>query len=106
MELHLQKCQRCQSRKLRNILVRDEDQKVYVQCCKCHHLVARYVLSTEGYYHSGKEFESFLRSVERDGGYSSGKNLQERFQNQKEKIEKEFLEINEKVKEKYGGNIE
>lgn len=101
MELHIQKCQRCQSRKLRNILVRDEEQKVYVQCCSCNNLVARYVLSTEGYYHSGKEFESFLRSVERDGGYSSGKNLRERFENQKEMIENDFLEIKRIVEGKY-----
>lgn len=101
MELHIQKCQRCESRTLRNILVRDEDQKVYVQCCDCKHLVARYVLSTEGYFHSGKEFESFLRSVERDGGYSSAKNLQELFENQKEQIEKEFVVVRQQIKDKY-----
>jgi hypothetical protein len=48
---------------MRNILVRETGQPaaVYVRCHACGELVARYELS--GYYHHGKDIESWLRSL-------------------------------------------
>lgn len=101
MELHIQKCQKCQSRDLRNILVRDETQKVFVQCRKCEELVARYILTPGGYYHAGKGFESFLRSIERDGGISSSRDIDDLFHNVEDSSMDEFKEVLKLMKDKY-----
>ena len=93
MEVKIQKCHQCGSRNLRNILVRDEHQKVFVQCRDCENLVARYVLANGGYYHAGKDFESFLRSIERDGGASSARDLHEQYDQLKEQSQREFEEL-------------
>lgn len=105
MELHIQKCQNCGSRELRNILVRDEDQKVFVQCRSCGSLVARYVLSAGGYFHAGKGFESFLRSIERDGDLSSSRDVDDQFRNLEESTESEFKEVVELINEKYNNDL-
>jgi hypothetical protein len=105
MELHIQKCQKCGSRSVRNILVRDEQQKVFVQCRNCHELVARYILASGGYYHAGKGFESFLRSIERDSTLSSGKGIDEWFQDVEETANEEFENLKTLLNEKYGENM-
>jgi hypothetical protein len=105
MELHIQKCQKCGSRSVRNILVRDEQQKVFVQCRNCHELVARYILASGGYYHAGKGFESFLRSIERDGALSSGRGIDEWFQDVGATANEEFENLKTLLNEKYGKNI-
>ena len=105
MELHIQKCQSCGSRNLRNILVRDEAQKVFVQCRECDELVARYVLAVGGYYHAGKAFESFLRSLERDGGASSGKDLQTLFDQTLSSTVKEFEDVKDLMHDRYADGI-
>ena len=90
---------------MRNILVREEDQKVYVQCRDCGALVARYILAVGGYYHAGKAFESFLRSIERDGGESSGKDIKALFDNVQSDSADEFAQVQVNVKERYGNDI-
>ncbi|MGF1469191.1 MAG: hypothetical protein ACFCGT_23955 [Sandaracinaceae bacterium] len=62
MDVHRQRCQRCGSIDVRNLLVRQAGlpQTVYVRCSSCGELVARYVLSD--YYHHGRGLESYLRS--------------------------------------------
>lgn len=101
MELHIQKCQQCGSRDLRNILVRDEQQKVFVQCRHCDKLVARYILSAGGYFHAGKDFESFLRSIERDQSGTSGRDMNEWFHRVEDTAEKEFTSLIKNLREKY-----
>lgn len=105
MEFHVQKCQQCGSRDLRNILVRDEQQKVFVQCRGCDQLVARYILTSGGYFHAGKGFESFLRSIERDGAIASGRDIDDWFQSVEEGAKEEFSEIIAKLNEKHQGKI-
>jgi len=105
MELHIQKCQHCGSRELRNILLRSEKQLVFVQCRQCGSLVARYTLSHGGYYHTGKGYESFLRSIERDGEATSGRNMQERFHGIEGRVAEEFAHVQQWMKDKYGDNI-
>ena len=62
MEIHRQQCQACGGYDMRDILVREEAHPtvIYVRCCNCASLVARYELSD--YYHHGKGIESYLRS--------------------------------------------
>ncbi len=105
MELHIQKCQTCGSRNLRNILVRDEEQKVFVQCRDCESLVARYILNSGGYFHAGKGFESFLRSIERDGAISSARNIDEWFHSVEDSANREFEKIIDLANIKYGDEI-
>lgn len=105
MELHIQKCQSCGSRDVRNILVRNSDQKVYVQCRQCEALVARYILAPAGYYHAGKEFESFLRSIERDSDMSSPKDLNAMFHEVKSNTSEEFEVVKTLMNERYKGDI-
>ncbi|WP_239923483.1 hypothetical protein [Agaribacterium haliotis] len=105
MEIHIQKCQQCKSRNLRNILVRDEKQKVFVQCRDCDALVARYILTPGGYFHAGKGFESFLRSIERDGGLTSARNVDEQFHQAEDGTVEEFAELQQPLKEKYQGGL-
>ncbi len=69
MEVHRQTCQKCGSRKLKNILAREpgEPDRVFVQCHDCNELVARYIIGQGGYYHYGKGFESYIRGLSRGG---------------------------------------
>lgn len=105
MEIHIQKCQQCGSRSLRNILARDTRQMVYVQCRNCSSMVARYILSKGGYYHSGKGFESFLRSVERDGGFASGRSIQLDFDEMEKSIKDAYDNLQEQLALKYGDTL-
>lgn len=105
MEIHVQKCQSCNSRNLRNILAREEQQFVYVQCRQCDAFVARYILSSGGYFHAGKGYESFLRSIERNGESTSGRDMTASFGTTKEQAEQEFERIQTYVSEKYGKDI-
>lgn len=106
MEIHIQKCQKCRSRNLRNVLVRDEDQKVFVQCRDCGELVARYVLARGGYFHAGKGFESFLRSLERDGGNSdSARDVHTSFDEMESTINTEHDKLKSKMSEIYGPEL-
>jgi len=105
MEVHIQKCQNCRSRNLRNVLVRDELQKVFVQCRDCGELVARYVLAKGGYFHAGKGFESFLRSLERDGEGDSARDINSSFEELEGNIESEYEALNEKMGEIYGETL-
>lgn len=105
MEVHIQRCQNCESRNLRNILAREEVQRVYVQCRECEHLVARYVIAPGGYFHEGKDYESFLRTMMLDGGFSSGRDLQAHFQEVSEQANRGFNETLNRVKKKYGDEL-
>lgn len=105
MELHIQKCQACGSRSLRNILFRGENQKVFVQCRDCEALVARYILSSGGYFHAGKGFQSFLRSIERDGGLTSVRDVDTLFHDVEESVDQEFEEVLKLAAEKYHSKL-
>ena len=85
MEVHVQKCQKCRSANLKNIIYREsgEPDRIYVQCHDCHDFVASYVIAPLGYYHHGKGYESFLRGVTRSGGFMSGRIVKELFLNRK-----------------------
>ncbi|WP_045861484.1 hypothetical protein [Teredinibacter purpureus] len=105
MEVKVQKCQNCASRNLRNVLVRDETQKVFVQCRDCSNLVARYVLAKGGYFHAGKGFESFLRSMERDGDMISGRDINSNFDELEHNINDEFAEITAMMNNIFGKKL-
>ena len=105
MELHIQKCQSCQSRDLRNILVRSEQQLVYIQCRQCNALVARYTLAKGGYFHIGKGYESYVRSIERDGEPASARDLQRSFVEQEQDIEQEFKLLLSSLRQRYGDEL-
>ena len=62
MQVHRQRCQRCHSIELHDLLVRKpgKNQIVLVVCAACRELVARYELSS--YYHHGKGIDSWLGS--------------------------------------------
>ena len=62
MEVHLQKCHKCRSAAVNNLLVRDpgQPQTVYVRCDSCGEFIAQYRLGD--YLHHGKGIESWLRS--------------------------------------------
>ena len=94
MEIHRQTCQKCGSRKLRNILVRADGSpdKVFVQCRGCKDLVARYIIAQQGYYHHGKGFESYLRGLNRGGYFESGKDMQAQFEEARTRITDERKE--------------
>lgn len=85
MEIHIQQCQSCGSDTMKNIIYREpgEPDRIIVQCSDCEHFVASYVLAPLGYYHHGKGFESFLRSLNRSGEFMSGRKLQQLFDNKK-----------------------
>ena len=102
MEIHIQKCQKCQSIQLKNILFREpgEPDKVYVQCHNCDEFVASYVISPLGYYHHGKGYESFLRGVHRSGGFMSGRRIKRLFLERKEGELENFEEVLEILEEK------
>ena len=105
MDVYIQKCQQCDSRNLRNILVRDDAQRVFVQCRDCDHLVARYVIAPGGYFHAGKDYESFLRAMMMDSGFSSGRDLKAVFQEVAENSQKGFEEALEQAIKKYGDEL-
>ena len=79
---------------MRNILVRNSDHDaVYVQCMSCRQPVARYVLAPRGYFHYGKEVESFLRMLQRAGDLSSARDLKADFEAIKKECEEKFDEV-------------
>ena len=94
MEVDVQKCQVCNSQNLKNILFRESEEpdRVFVQCHDCDVFVASYIISTMGYYHNGKGFESFLRGVNRSGGFMSGRNVKKIF-NERKELEAEAFEV-------------
>ncbi|MDH5541553.1 MAG: hypothetical protein OEY64_01175 [Nitrospinota bacterium] len=102
MEIHRQTCQKCGSREMRNLLARavGESDKVFVQCVKCGELVARYTIGQGGYYHHGKGYESYLRSLNRGGDYESTRDMNNAFNTIVESCEKEFAEILKHLEEK------
>ncbi len=101
MELHIQTCQFCGSKGVRNLLVRKhgEEDKVYVQCKRCRALVARYIIAHRGYYHHGKGFESYLRGLNRGGEVISPKDLREAFQKVEDYCLEEFEKITSQLEE-------
>jgi len=105
MELHVQKCQFCESESMKNILVRHpgDPDKVYVQCNNCGEFVASYVIAPMGYYHHGKGYESFLRGIHRSGEFMSGRNVQRLFEERKETELNFFQKILEALRKKEGG---
>jgi len=102
MDVYIQQCQHCRSRNLRNILVRDDAQRVYVQCRQCDQLVARYIIAPGGYFHEGKDYESFLRTRMLDGGFLSGRDLKAAFQDVSDSCAKGFGEAVRRGQKKYG----
>lgn len=115
MEIHVQTCQNCESQNLKNILFREsgESDRVYVQCHDCHEFVASYVISTMGYYHNGKGFESFIRGVNRSGEFMSGRNISKLFSERQELEDQAFKDVvnqlelkiqKEKEKKEKGGS--
>ncbi|MHC4943684.1 MAG: hypothetical protein ACYTG7_11765 [Planctomycetota bacterium] len=101
MEIHRQTCQKCKSRNVRNLIVREDgsSDKIYVQCMDCRKFVARYILTEQGYYHHGKDFESYLKGLERGGHFESGKDFREDFDKIKETCLAEFEEVLKRLKE-------
>lgn len=102
MEIHVQQCQTCGKRNLRNILVREagENDKVYVQCRSCDAFVASYTLSPMGYYHHGKGYESFLRSLQRSGEFMSGRNVADLYKERVAKEERHFRKVMDAVEKR------
>jgi hypothetical protein len=86
MEIHLQRCQNCQSDTMKNILYRQEGERdrVFVQCANCNEFVASYKLGPMGYYHHGKGYDSFLRGLHRSGDFASGRNMANLFSKTKD----------------------
>ncbi len=105
MDIYIQKCQQCGSRNLRNILARDDAQRVFVQCRDCGHFVARYVIAPGGYFHDGRDYESFLRVTMLDSGFSSGRDLKTVFKETAESSQRGFDRAIKKAKEKYGDEL-
>lgn len=85
---------------MRNILAREpgEPDKVFVQCCDCQQLVARYVIGQGGYYHHGKGFESYIRGLSRSGESMSAKNVKNEFETIKTKVLEKFEKVLELLK--------
>jgi len=102
MEIHIQKCQKCQSTKMKNILFREigQQDKVFVQCDNCKEFVARYILAKQGYYHHGKGFESFLRSLTRSGEFMSGRRVLDMFEEVKKEAKRAYNEVLKLLEEK------
>ncbi|KAA3640029.1 MAG: hypothetical protein DWQ02_02685 [Bacteroidetes bacterium] len=92
MEIHLQRCQNCQSDEVRNILYRQEGERdrVFVQCAKCNEFVASYKIGPMGYYHHGKGYESFLRGLHRSGEFASGRKMAQLYSQRKEEESQMF----------------
>ncbi len=96
MEVHRQTCQACDSRKLRNILLREpgENDRVLVECTECKEPVAQYVIAPGGYYHHAKGFESYLRGLTRDGDFMGGKIMENDYM----EIQEKYLQAMERAK--------
>lgn len=105
MDVYIQQCQHCKSRNLRNILARDHAQHVYVQCRDCGEFVARYVVATGGYFHNGKDYESFIRTMMLDSGFSSGRDMKTVYQEVSDTSAKGFEEAVTRSKKKYGDEL-
>ncbi len=90
MECHRLTCQACGSRRMNTVLLRDADEKLVVICADCHEFVARWLLSSHGYYHEGKSFDSYLRSLERAGEAPTGRNLQAHFERLQKEARSDF----------------
>ena len=104
MEIHRQTCQACGSKSLRSILVREpgKSDRAFLECDQCGELVARYIISPGGYYHHGKGYESYLRSLMRTGDEQmSGKNLKKQFQNVQEECLERYAKVKKYMKEHY-----
>jgi len=86
---------------MRNLLAREpgEPDKVFVQCCDCKQLVARYKIGQGGYYHHGKGFESYIRGVSRGGEAMSGKNIMNEFETIKTKVLDKFEKVLQALEE-------
>lgn len=97
MELSRQTCQKCGSRKMKNVLIRQsgDNDMTYVFCADCDELVARYVISYGGYYHHNKGFESYINSIRRGGIFISAKNLKK----EHEDIQKECDRMDKVIKD-------
>ena len=102
MEIHVQKCQKCGSTNLKNIIYREsgEPDRIYVQCNDCQDFVASYVIAPLGYYHNGKGYESFLRGVSRSGEFMSGRRVKQLFLNRKNDEQAAFDEVIKKLHNK------
>lgn len=102
MEIHLQQCQNCGSRNLRNILAREpgENDKVFAQCRDCQAFVASYSLSPMGYYHDRKGYESFLRSIQRSGEFMSGRNLADLYRERMNRERAQFERVLDTLKKR------
>ncbi|MFQ3230884.1 hypothetical protein [Reinekea sp.] len=105
MDVNIQKCQNCGSREMRNILARTSSQHVVVQCRKCDEFVARYQIASGGYFHNGKDYESFLRTMMLDSGFTSGRDLRAVFEEVSESAAATFDRAINKAKEKYGDEL-
>ncbi|TCS40346.1 hypothetical protein [Reinekea marinisedimentorum] len=105
MQVHIQKCQKCNSTNLRNIIARDDAQRVFVQCHDCGSFVARYVIAPGGYFHEGRDYESFLRTQMLDRGFSSGRDLKTVFKEVSESAKAGFDETLKRTHEKYGDEL-
>ncbi len=105
MDVYIQKCQHCNSRNLRNILARSDAQRVYVQCRDCERFVARYVIAPGGYFHDGRDYESFLRTMMLDSGFSSGRDLKTVFKEVTESSTAGFVEALDSATKKYGDEL-
>lgn len=102
MEIHIQQCQECGSEKLKNIILREsgEPDRIIVQCHDCEHFVASYVLAPMGYYHHGKGFESFLKSLHRSGEFMSGRKVQQLFESRKTSEIKLYEKVMARIKQR------
>ena len=105
MDVYIQKCQNCNSRNLRNILARSDAQRVYVQCRDCEKFVARYVIAPGGYFHDGRDYESFLRTMMLDSGFSSGRDLKTVYKEVTESSAAGFNSALESAIKKYGDEL-
>ncbi len=105
MDVYIQKCQNCDSRNLRNILSRAEVQRVFVQCRDCDHFVARYVIASGGYFHEGRDYDSFLRTLMLDSGFISGRDLKALFDEVSESSNKGFEDALVQAVKKYGAQL-
>ena len=88
------------SSNLKNIIYREsgEPDRVFVQCHDCQDFVASYEIAPMGYFHNGKGYESFLRGVQRSGGFMSGRNIKEKFVARKNMEQKAFEEVIENLR--------
>jgi hypothetical protein len=99
MEIHVQQCQFCDSRQVRNILFREEGEpdRVFVQCTRCDAFVASYVIAPMGYFHHGKGFKSFLRGIFRSGEFMSGRRVKDKFEKRKAMEQERFRRVLEEL---------